>query len=135
MGNDPSPSLLPFTSPLAPSILPCEISQIGQTVVAPPNRRSQSVAAVQGDAKIFTQSQSQIHPMCLRFYAYDADNCIPLDILTWNSCLNPAATPCMENHFPDGIMAGCGRRRKARDIEQRSVDVETRESGEGERER
>ena len=63
MGNDPSPSLLPFTLPLARSILPCEISQIGQTVVAPPNRRSQSVAAVQGDAKMFAQSQSQMRMM------------------------------------------------------------------------
>ena len=64
----------------------------------------------------FLQSQSQIHSV------QRADDYIPLHIRSWNSCPNLAATPCMENHFPDGIMAGCGRRRKARDIEQRSVD-------------
>ena len=69
MGNDLSSLLFPFTSPhCTVGSLPCEISQIGQTVVAYPDRRSAEEAwrrraVVQGATTTFGKIHSFI-PKC-----------------------------------------------------------------------
>ena len=73
MGNDLSSLLFPFTSPhCTVGSLPCEISQIGQTVVAYPDRRSArwrrakrglGVGVLQGAATIFGQIIIRVNRM------------------------------------------------------------------------
>ena len=128
MGNDLSSLLFSFPLPhrTAPSAhsrpVPCEISQIGQTVVAYPDRRSARWRGAKWGLGVGVLYRALLH-----FWANyhviqsDAVNTILFLVIEWKSslevkkspsCVNITVVPCIENHFPDGIMAGCERTAK-----------------------